>query len=91
MKVIIDSEKVETRTGEGARGRWEIRTQAAWVDLGDKYPQRFRIRVGRDAAAYPVGEYAIDAAGSMFVNRYGSLVLAEELVLVPLTKAKAAA
>lgn len=90
MKIIIDSDRVDTRTGESSKGPWEIRTQMAYADTGKRYPTEIRIRLPAGKAPYAPGEYAVNMAESIYVSRYGALSLSEQLVLVPL-KTKAVA
>jgi hypothetical protein len=84
MKVTIDNTEVSERSGTTAQGKpYRIRTQLGYADLGKRYPSEVRIRLKDDAQAYAPGEYSIDLGKSVYVSKYGSLALSEELVLVP--------
>jgi hypothetical protein len=92
MKITIDSTEVAERSGTSAQGKpYRIRTQTVYADLGKRYPSEVRIRLKDDAPAYAKGDYDIDLSHSVYVSKYGSLALSEELVLTPAKPAAARA
>lgn len=91
MKVTIDRAEVSERSGTTAQGKpYRIRTQLGYADLGKRYPSEIRIRLKDDAPAFAPGDYNIDLSQSVYVSKYGSLALSEELVLVSEGTAKLA-
>lgn len=83
MRIQIDSNEVQSRTGTNARGPWELRTQVGYADMGKRYPSEIKLRLKDGQPAYAPGEYEVDLAKSAYVSKYGALALSEELVLTP--------
>lgn len=90
MKIIIDTNEVKERRGTNEKGPWVIRTQTGYVDTGKRYPAEIKIRLGNEQPPFEPGEFTVDLSQSVYVSKYGSLALSEELKLVPLAAAKAA-
>ena len=82
MRIIVDSTNVTEKKGTGEKGPWSFRNQLAYVDTGKRYPAEIKIRLAGDEPAFPVGEYEVDLAASVYISKYGSLALSEELKLV---------
>lgn len=91
MRIIIDSTTVTEKKGTSEKGAWSIRNQVGYADTGKRYPAEIKLRLKGDEPAYPVGEYEVDLAQSVYVSKYGSLALSEELVLLPVQAPKLAA
>ncbi len=89
MRITIDSNEIQSRTGTNARGPWELRTQTGYAEMGKRYPSEIKLRLKDGHAAYAPGDYEIDLAKSAYVSKYGSLALSEELVLSPAVTAVA--
>jgi hypothetical protein len=75
MKIEIESSEVREARGENSRGRWSIREQKAFADLGKRYPAEIRLRLPKDQQAYAPGTYELDVEKSCFVDGYGNLKL----------------
>jgi hypothetical protein len=91
MKIIIDDTKVNTKTGTTTKGQpYTIRSQIAYVDLGKRYPAEIKIRLEGEQPPFQPGDYDIDLNESVYVSKYGSLAMSEELKLVPVAVAKKA-
>ena len=85
MRISIDSESVQTKSGTGKNGKpYSISTQTGYADTGKRYPAEVRIRVPDGQKSYTPGEYTIDFEKSTYVGAFDRLTLSEELVLVKL-------
>lgn len=87
---VLDT-KVESRSGENARGSWSMHEQTAFLHTGEQYPARITLTLRKDRAGtpWPEGKYEIDFAASLYVGQYGKLQLGQ-LYLKPLPAAGAA-
>lgn len=92
MKIEIASSEVKQRDGQNAKGPWSIREQSGFADLGKRYPTEIRLRLDKDAQAYPVGDYEVDFTASVYVDAYGNLRLGPlvlaRMAAIPLSAAK---
>jgi hypothetical protein len=91
MRIEIDSTELKVINGTNARGPWEIRSQAGYLDTGKRYPAEIKIRIKDGKQAYAPGTYEVDLSSSCYVSKYGALAVSEELVLVPVPKVAAKA
>lgn len=94
LKVIIESDKVETRSGISQKGKpYTIVEQRCYVDLGKRYPVEAKLTLDEGQPAWQPGEYELDMKGSIYVDRFGSLAISNNPQLVnrkPLAAVKAA-
>lgn len=84
MKILVESDQVETRSGVSARNNrpYSITTQAIRVML-DFIRGPARITLVDGQAPYPVGEYEIDLESSVRIAGFGELELSRNLVIKP--------
>jgi hypothetical protein len=75
IKVLVKDPAVTERSGTKAGRNWHMRTQQAWAQLPSKpYPTEITITLNDSQAAFPVGDYVLDAS-SAWVTKYGDLRL----------------
>lgn len=80
IRIEIKSTEVNVRSGNNARGPWQIRTQPAFaytVDRNGKpyeYPERISLQLDDDQHPYAIGNYTL-APQSLYVAEYGRLNL----------------
>lgn len=92
LQVQVDSTDISTRTGTDKNGKpYSMRSQTGYLDTGKRYPQELRFRLKDGQPAFPAGVYDVDVSRSSYINKYGTLALSEELVLVPAQKSAKAA
>lgn len=74
FRVEVHSERVNVKEGTSSRTgkEYSIREQQAFVYLnGEPYPQKIKLSLARDQAAYPKGEYELTP--EFFVGNFGDL------------------
>lgn len=82
IKIEILDDDVVTRNFDKDGKSFSFREQEAFLHFpGEKYPSRFKISLGSDAAYRP-GFYVLSSE-SFTVDRYGSLALRRSLKLLP--------
>lgn len=83
IELEITDDTVTTRNFTSKDGKaLSFREQRAWLHSSDPYPVAFNLGL-RDRSAYAPGRYRL-GDGSYRVNKYCSLELARDLVLVRL-------
>lgn len=93
IQLSIESEQVNVKSGNNARGPWQIREQEAWAYLvnrdgtAQKYPTRVMVQLEENQPPYAAGAYTI-APSSFYPGQFGSLMFKVRLVPV---RAKVAA
>lgn len=94
IKIEVLTQVVDTKSGTSAKtGKpYSIREQEAWAytyardGKPNPHPQRIRLTLDDDQAAYPLGNYQIDPA-SIYVDRFNQIAI--RAVLRPLVAAQA--
>lgn len=87
IRVSIENEQVNVKSGTNSRGPWQIREQEAWAYLSNrdgsahKHPSRIVISLEAEQAPYPVGDYTVSPT-SFYVGQYGSLMFRARLQLL---------
>jgi len=74
FRVEVHSERVNVKEGTSAKtGKpYSIREQQAFAYLnGESYPQKIKLSLARDQAAYPKGEYELTP--EFYVGNFGDL------------------
>lgn len=89
MKVTISSTEVESKAWSKGERSGVIRTQKAMFETR-KFRREGRLDLGKDAQAFPVGEYTVDAEELLDVGDFGDLKVARRFPLQPVNKARAA-
>jgi hypothetical protein len=101
-RVLIESAEVNKRSGENAKGPWEMREQSAYIFLRnadgqeEKHPVRFVIQLDRNKQGewqepLAPGHYVLPYS-AVFVGRYGELMFSRpRRNLVPAVAASSAA
>lgn len=93
LRVTVESEFVERRTGEKNGKSWSMSTQCVWcyfVDqtgVPEKFPSKIKLTLEKDAAPYRPGEYILSPS-SFYRGDYDSLQSRPTLwPVAPLAKA----
>lgn len=82
MKVVIESEHVNERSGNKNGRNWSMRTQDARL-MGEYVAGRIELTLGDNQPAYAVGTYELDLERSIEIGNYGTPMLSRRLHLVP--------
>jgi len=73
IKIEIASKDVDINSGTAKSGNpYTIRKQTAYIHTGDKYPEKFVIRLGDEQAPYDLGMYTLDPK-SFYIGQYDAL------------------
>lgn len=88
MKVTISSANVDEKPWAKNERSGVIRTQTAMFETR-RWRKEGRLDLGKNAA-FPVGEYTVDAEEIIDIGDFGDLKVARRLPLVPVAKARAA-
>jgi hypothetical protein len=78
----------DKKTGEQKDG--EERSQTAYLHSGGPYPQRFKLRLGRDQHGYEPGLYAVNLS-CVVPGRFDGLQFKNILDLTPVENSKSRA
>lgn len=84
IRVAIENEQVEVKSGTNSRGPWQIREQECWAYLCNrdgtpqKHPSRIVVTLEDNQQPYPIGDYTV-APTSFYVGQYGSLMFRARL------------
>lgn len=87
--VTVDSQHVETRSGEKNGKQWTVSNQAVWcyftdpTGVADKFPTKIQISLGKGQLAYKNGDYAV-CPSSFYRGEYDRLSM--RLALTSVTK-----
>lgn len=91
FKVEVPSSETTTREipGNDQRGPLTFHEQTAYIDLGGKYPERFKISHRKPSDAYQPGDYLLSPE-SVRIGRFDSPEFTRDIKLMP-AKASATA
>lgn len=95
LRVVVESEFVDPRSGEKNGKPWAMNVQAAWVyfvdpsGIPDKHPSKVKLTLEKGAPPYRIGEYIL-APCSHFRGDFDSLQTRPTLWPVPAAAVKAA-
>ncbi len=85
--VIEITADVETRTGTGNNGPYEISSQEAYYHSPEeKYPRLISFNVESEQKSYPLGHYLLDTSKSLQVGQYNALGFNRYMNLIPLNE-----
>lgn len=85
MKIEIVTNAVKNKSGTSKAGKpYSINKQEGFLFTeGAKYPVRFEFNLADGATAFAPGMYSLDES-SFYVDRFGTLSLSGQLVLLPI-------
>jgi hypothetical protein len=93
MKIEIVSDKVTVKSGISQRTQkpYSINKQEGFffAAADTKYPVRFEFNLAEGATAFAPGMYKLDDS-NFYVDRFGSLSISGQLVLLPLNASQPA-